>query len=361
MTDSIEPPPPPEERLPATRPAERVSAERFTAAPSAQGDRRSDAGAQRRHRSPIVERPVGRLPHRLLRDALHRRVLVLRARLAARLVRAAPRPGDRSPTGDRGRARLQRLPGELRPLPRPERAGPTRAGRRRGRLHRTHAQRPGEAVQSPQRELPPQCARGRRPLRLRQPELGDAALGRHGQSARSAQLPPGRRTHRVPPGHERARLRGEGPIAQRAGHRSRDGRGEDVHGLARSELDAGAGFDAVSGLLPRRPRRRRRRAAPGRLDRSERTGRDRGRADRRSDDGLRPRGTRGAGRHSLHAGVRQPGRDRSPQHRDQGSQRRAGEHRRHLVLYRTGEALIPGASPRRGRLQLRVRGPSRRP
>ena len=34
MTDAIEPPPPPEERLPATRPAERVSAERFTAAPS---------------------------------------------------------------------------------------------------------------------------------------------------------------------------------------------------------------------------------------------------------------------------------------------------------------------------------------
>jgi mono/diheme cytochrome c family protein/plastocyanin len=34
MTDAIEPPPPPEERLPATRPADRVSAERFTAAPS---------------------------------------------------------------------------------------------------------------------------------------------------------------------------------------------------------------------------------------------------------------------------------------------------------------------------------------
>jgi plastocyanin/mono/diheme cytochrome c family protein len=35
MTDAIEPPPPPEERLPATRPAQpgRVSAERFTAAP----------------------------------------------------------------------------------------------------------------------------------------------------------------------------------------------------------------------------------------------------------------------------------------------------------------------------------------
>jgi plastocyanin/cytochrome c553 len=34
MTDAVEPPPPPEERLPATRPPERVSAERFTAAPS---------------------------------------------------------------------------------------------------------------------------------------------------------------------------------------------------------------------------------------------------------------------------------------------------------------------------------------
>jgi mono/diheme cytochrome c family protein/plastocyanin len=34
MTDAIEPPPPPEERLPATRPADRVSAERFTAVPS---------------------------------------------------------------------------------------------------------------------------------------------------------------------------------------------------------------------------------------------------------------------------------------------------------------------------------------
>jgi mono/diheme cytochrome c family protein/plastocyanin len=34
VTDAIEPPPPPEERLPATRPADRVSAERFTAAPS---------------------------------------------------------------------------------------------------------------------------------------------------------------------------------------------------------------------------------------------------------------------------------------------------------------------------------------
>ncbi|MDP9482699.1 MAG: cupredoxin domain-containing protein [Chloroflexota bacterium] len=34
MTDAIEPPPPPEERLPATRPPDRVSAERFTAAPS---------------------------------------------------------------------------------------------------------------------------------------------------------------------------------------------------------------------------------------------------------------------------------------------------------------------------------------
>jgi mono/diheme cytochrome c family protein/plastocyanin len=34
MTDAVEPPPPPEERLPATRPPDRVSAERFTAAPS---------------------------------------------------------------------------------------------------------------------------------------------------------------------------------------------------------------------------------------------------------------------------------------------------------------------------------------
>ena len=61
-----------------------------------------------------------------------------------------------------------------------------------------------------------------------------------------------------------------GPDAVRAGRRPGDGQGEDVRGLGRPELQAGAGRDAVPGLLDRRVHgagavARRRAARPARL------------------------------------------------------------------------------------------------
>ena len=117
---------------------------------------------------------------------------------------------------------------------------------------------------------------GRRPLRLRQRQLADAGLVEQGQPARPAELPPDRRADRVPPGDERPHLRQARPVDERADHRPGDGQGRDVHRLARPELQAGSGRDAVPGLLPRRADRRRRRrlGGAGRLDRPERAGRD---------------------------------------------------------------------------------------
>ena len=281
MTDAPEPPP--EQRLPAPRPPDRVSAERFTAAPSLKAidglTAERSAGIVRQSSS---ARWVGFLTVAFVTLFI---VGYWFYELGFPLGISEPRlaAGDRASAGDRGRAGLQRLPGELRPLPRSQRPWARRAGRGRGRLHRPDAQRPGEAVRPPQRELPAQRAAGRWPVCLRQRQVGDAGLVGPGQSARSAQLPPDRRAHRVPPGDERPRLRREGPGAERAGDRSRDRRGEDVHRLARPELQAGPGRDALSRLLPRRARRRRCERCASRLDRPERPRRHRLGARRRGD------------------------------------------------------------------------------
>ena len=109
--------------------------------------------------------------------------------------RAAARQRGRTPSRSRRRARLQPVRGELRALPRRERRGRHRAG----------AQSPGQAVRPPVGRLPQQHAGGRRPLRLRQPELADADLVQRGPPARPAELHPDRGPDRVHPRPERPR------------------------------------------------------------------------------------------------------------------------------------------------------------
>ena len=229
MTDAPEPPP--EQRLPAPRPPDRVSAERFTAAPSL----KAIDGLTPERSAGIVRQSSSARWVGFLTVVFVTLFIVgywfyeLGAPLGSE--HPAPRRGDRPPAGHGGGAGLQRLPGELRPVPRSQRPGAQRAGRGRGRLHRAAAQLPGEAVQPPKRELPPQRPAGRWPLCLRQSQVGDAGVVGPGQSAGSPELPPDRRAHRVPAGDERPRLRREGPVAERAGRRSRYRRRGDVHAV----------------------------------------------------------------------------------------------------------------------------------
>ena len=123
-------------------------------------------------------------------------------------------------------------------------------------------QPPGQAVRAPQRGLPAQRPDGRRPLRLRQPEVADAGLvghrairrarsttARSRSSSRSSARPNDADLHRP----RRAPARPE----DRPGHR----RGRDLHGLARPELRAGARRDAVSRTAGRTSSPRRQRVA----------------------------------------------------------------------------------------------------
>ena len=75
-------------------------------------------------------------------------------------------------------------------------------GRRRGR-HRPRPEPPGQAVPAPQRGLPPQHPRGRRPARVRRSAIGDADLVERGPPARTAQLRADRGADRVHPRHQR--------------------------------------------------------------------------------------------------------------------------------------------------------------
>ncbi len=229
----------PGQNLPAPRPPAEPAPGRALLGVPVGPRQRAVAGARRAHRPAVVERALGRLPHDHRRDPVHGPLLVLRGRGPARDHGAAARCRADRPAGHRGRARLQRLRGQLRPLPRGERR----------RRRRPGPQSPGQAVRPSQRELPPDRAGDGRSLRLRQPELADAGLVEPVHAARAAQLPPDRRADRVPAGDQRRHLHRPRRGARDAPEGPADRQGEDLHRVARPQVPAGPGRDAVSGLL----------------------------------------------------------------------------------------------------------------
>ena len=278
-------------------PPERVPAERFTAAPSVKAIDGLTPERSAGDRPPVVERPLGRLPDRHLRDACSSSATGSTSsarRSASREPRLAA--GDRAPAGrPRSSAattstRRTAPAATARTASAPTNPTPAEAGYIGPKLNAQE-----KLFAHLNEDYLRNVLHGRRPLRLRQRQLGDAGLVGPGQSARSAELPPDRRAHRVPPGDERrtstssrTRSLNEPVIDPETGEE------KTFTGLARPELQAGAGRDAVPRLLPRRARRRRRRERrPARLDRPERAGRDRHGADGAATPRLRPDDARG--------------------------------------------------------------------
>ena len=134
----------PEQRLPVPRPpAEAAPVERFTSPPPIRA-RRADARSGPPRSSASRRTRAGSASWRSSSSSCSSRSTGSTSSAPLGLSRAAARGRGRRPAGHRGRARLQRLRGQLRALPRRE---------RRGR-HRSGPQPPGQAVRAPQRGLP---------------------------------------------------------------------------------------------------------------------------------------------------------------------------------------------------------------
>ena len=247
----------PEQRLPAVGRPPRSP--RSSASPRRRSIRTFELTprACRAGRAPVVERALGRLPRDRRRHPVRRDLLVLRARPARRPVE--PRLGRRS-RGPAGHAPSSAATTCTRRTARAATAWTARAAS--GPI----AQPAGQAVRAPERGLHPQrpdasAAGTSAATRTRRCRSGPTR-----QSARAAELPADRGAHRVPDGDQRPGLhrprRAPARPEDRPGHR----RGPDLHRLARPELRAGPGRDAVPGLLDGRVHRpagrQRRRPAP---------------------------------------------------------------------------------------------------
>ena len=204
--------------------------------------RRADARARRAGRAPVIERPMGRLPGGRHRHPVRGDLLVLRAGAA----RVHASRGSNSETNAQQVTAVERGYNLFQ-------ANCARCHGANGEGgDRSGPQPPGQAVRPSLGRLHRDDARGRWPLRLRQPELGHAGLVEPGTSARSAQLRPDRGSDRLHPGAQRPDLHGPGRDAERAEDRPGDRQGRDVQGLARRQLQAGARRDTVPGMLDRR-------------------------------------------------------------------------------------------------------------
>ena len=186
-------------------------------------------------------------------------------------------------------------------MPRRQRRGRDRAG----------AQPPGQAVRAPVGRLPEQHDGRRRPLRLRQRQLGHAGLVERGPPARTAQLHPDRRPDLVHPRPQQRDL--HDPRSRRWASRSAIRSPDEVrtfNGWVDVNYKPAPGstpfpacwsdeFAAPSGAPS---------GAPGGLDRPERAQGRRHRVRDRVHDAGRDR----AGRQGLRHRLRQPGRRASP-------------------------------------------------
>ena len=269
MTDAPEPPP--EQRLPAPRPPDRVSAERFTAAPSLKAidglTPERSAGIVRQSSSArwvgfltfcfvtlfIVGYwfyelgfPLGISEPRLAQEIEHQQVTAVERGYNVYQANCARCHGPNGMGPDE-----------------PDAAdvgyiGPTLNSQEKLFTHLNENYLHNVLL-------------GRRPVCLRQCQVGDAGLVGPGQSAGPAQLPPDRRAHRVPPGDERPRLHREGPGAERARHRPETGEAKTFTGWRDPNYKPDPGATPYPGLLPQRARRRRRLRAAHRRPRSTRT------------------------------------------------------------------------------------------